>query len=129
MFVTLLDRAERRVLKVTAVAAGLAFAHATQAIQIVRRRWPLNGKKCSTETVYAVTSPAATQARRAELAAIVRGHLLIEDRLHWVRSPGVLSLPHDVAPECGSGAAWLAGTVTPGDSRSSGPARCEGRSA
>jgi predicted transposase YbfD/YdcC len=81
-------RAERRTLKVTAVAAGLAFPHAAQAIQIVRRRRPLNGensKKWSTETVYAVTSLAATQARPAELAAIVRGHWLIEDRLHWVR--------------------------------------------
>jgi hypothetical protein len=41
-----------------------------------------------TETVYAVTSPAVTQARRAELGAIVRGHWLIEDRLHWVRLQG-----------------------------------------
>ena len=31
-------RAERRTLKVTAVTAGLAFPHATQAVQIVRRR-------------------------------------------------------------------------------------------
>ena len=31
-------RDERRVIKVTAVAAGLAFPHAAQAIQIVRRR-------------------------------------------------------------------------------------------
>src|ERR1700729_2833701 len=31
-------RAERRTLKVTAVAAGLAFPHAAQAIQITRRR-------------------------------------------------------------------------------------------
>jgi Ni/Co efflux regulator RcnB len=67
------------------VATGLAFPHAAQAIQIVRRRRPLNGKKWSTETVYAITSLAATQARPAELAAIARGHWLIEDRLHWVR--------------------------------------------
>jgi predicted transposase YbfD/YdcC len=81
-------RAERRTLKVTAVAAGLAFPHAAQAIQIVRRRRPLTGKnskKWSTETFYAVTSLAATQARPAELADIARGHWLIEDRLHWVR--------------------------------------------
>jgi len=36
-------RAERRTLKVTAVARGLAFPHAAQAIQIVRRR-KLRGK-------------------------------------------------------------------------------------
>jgi len=81
-------RVERRTLKVTAVAAGLAFPHAAQAIQIVRRRRPLNGtnkKKWSTETVYAITSLTAIQARPAELARIVRGHWGIEDRLHWVR--------------------------------------------
>ena len=81
-------RAERRTVKVTAVAAGLAFPHAAQAIQIVRRRRPLTGKnskKWSAETVYAVTSLTATQVRPAELAAIIRGHWLIEDRLHWVR--------------------------------------------
>lgn len=77
-------RAERRTLKVTA-AAGLAFPHAAQALRIVRRRRPLNSKKWSAETVYAITSLTAIQARPAELAAIVRGHGLIEDRLHWVR--------------------------------------------
>ena len=35
--------------------------------------------------MYAITSLTATQARPAELAAIIRGHWLIEDRLHWVR--------------------------------------------
>ena len=78
-------RVERRVLKVTAVAAGLLFPHAAQAIQIVRRRRRLNGKKCSTETVYAITSLTATQTAPAELADAVRGHWRIEDRLHWVR--------------------------------------------
>jgi len=81
-------RAERRTLKVTAVAAGLAFPHAAQAIQIVRRRRQLTGKntkKWSTETVYAITSLSVIQARPAELARIARGHWGIEDRLHWVR--------------------------------------------
>jgi predicted transposase YbfD/YdcC len=78
-------RAEERTLKITAVAAGLAFPHAAQAIQIVRRRRPLNSKKWSAETVYAITSLTAIQARPADLAAIIRGHWLIEDRLHWIR--------------------------------------------
>jgi predicted transposase YbfD/YdcC len=78
-------RAERRALKVTAVAAGIAFPHAAQAIQIVRRRRPLNSKKWSAETVYAVTSLTVTQASPAQLAAIVRGYWQIEDSLHWVR--------------------------------------------
>ena len=68
-----MGRAERRALKITAVAAGLAFPHAAQAIQIVRRR-KLPGKKWSSETVYAITSLTVTQASPAELAAIIRGH-------------------------------------------------------
>ena len=78
---------ERRTLKLTAVAAGLAFPHAAQAIQITRRRKCPGKKKWSTETVYAITSLTATQASPAELAAIIRGHWMIEDRLHWVRDP------------------------------------------
>ncbi len=78
-------RHERRTLKVTAVAAGLRFPHAAQAIQIVRRRKPLGSRKWSTETVYAVTSLTAAQARPDQLAAALRGHWAIEDRLHWVR--------------------------------------------
>jgi predicted transposase YbfD/YdcC len=76
-------RTERRTLKVTAVAAGLAFPHAAQAIQITRRR-KVKGK-WSRETCYAVTSLTVTQASPAQLAAIIRGHWGIEDRLHWVR--------------------------------------------
>ncbi len=59
------------------MAAGLAFPHAAQALQVVRRRRPLSGKnskKWATETVYAVTSLTVTQARPDQLAAIVRGH-------------------------------------------------------
>jgi predicted transposase YbfD/YdcC len=67
------------------VAAGLAFPHAAQAIQIVRRRKLPGKKKWSRETVYAITSLTAVQASPAELAAIIRGHWMIEDRLHWVR--------------------------------------------
>lgn len=78
-------RDERRVMKVTAVAAGLAFPHAAQAIQIVRRRRISGKKKWSRETVCAITSLTAVQASPAGLAAIIRGHWMIEDRLHWVR--------------------------------------------
>lgn len=78
-------RHERRTLKVTAVAAGLRFPHAARAIQIVRRRKPLTGRKWSSETVYAVTSLTAAQARPDQLAEALRGHWAIEDRLHWVR--------------------------------------------
>ena len=76
-------RTERRTLKVTAVARGLAFPYAAQAIQIVRRRKVK--RKWSRETCYAVTSLTVTQASPGQLAAIIRGHRGIEDRLHWVR--------------------------------------------
>ena len=65
------------------MANGLAFPHAAQAIQVVRRR-NVNGK-WSRETCYAVTSLSHTQASHTQLAAIARGHWGIEDRLHWVR--------------------------------------------
>ena len=65
-------RTERRTLKVTSVKAGLAFPHAVQAIQIVRRR-KVNGT-WSRQTCYAVTSLAVIQASHAQLAAIIRGH-------------------------------------------------------
>jgi predicted transposase YbfD/YdcC len=78
-------RAEWRTLKTAAVAAGIAFPHAAQAIQIRRRRRPLNAStKWSTETSYAVTSLAAHQATPAQLAAWVRGHWGIE-ALHHIR--------------------------------------------
>jgi predicted transposase YbfD/YdcC len=76
-------RTERRTLKITSVARGLAFPCAAQAIRIVRRR-KVKGK-WSAETCYAVTSLTMTQASPAQLAAIIRGHWGVEDRLHWVR--------------------------------------------
>ena len=39
----------------------------------------------SRETCYADTSLTVTQASHTPLAAIIRGHWGIEDRLHWVR--------------------------------------------
>jgi hypothetical protein len=58
---------------ITAVAAGLAFPHAAQAIQVVRRRRRRGTKKGSRETVYAITSLTAAQASPAGLAAIIPG--------------------------------------------------------
>jgi predicted transposase YbfD/YdcC len=83
-------RDEWRTVKVTAVAAGLDFPHAAQAIRVIRRRKPITAgrgtnKRWSTETVYAITSLAAHQIAPQELADVLRGHWLIEDRLHWVR--------------------------------------------
>jgi predicted transposase YbfD/YdcC len=78
-------RTEWRTLKVTAVATGIAFPHAAQAIQIRRRRRPLTGtKRWSTETSYAITSLTASQAAPAQIARWARGHWGIE-ALHHIR--------------------------------------------
>jgi hypothetical protein len=65
-------RITAHVMKVTAVAAGLAFPHAAQAIQVARRRRRRGTKKWSRQTVYAITSLTATQASPAGLAVIIR---------------------------------------------------------
>ncbi len=44
--------------------------------------------KWSRETCYAVTSFTISQASHAQIAAIIRGHWGIEDRLYW--APSVL---------------------------------------
>lgn len=43
----------------------------------------------ATETVYAVTDLPAEQGRPHQLATWLRSYWSIENRLHWVRSPGV----------------------------------------
>jgi predicted transposase YbfD/YdcC len=60
------------------------FPHARQAMKIVRRRRTRFGR-WHTETVYAITSLDYRDAHPALLAAWVRGHWGIENRLHWVR--------------------------------------------
>ena len=80
-------REEHRTLKAAAVAAGLAFPHAAQAICLTRRIRPLDGGRWRTVTVYAITSLDAHQATPAQLAAWIRGHWQIE-ALHHIRSPG-----------------------------------------
>ena len=85
-------RAGRRTLKITAVAAGLAFPHAARAIQAVRRS-QLTGKKRFAQTSYAITSLTATQGGHAGLAAVIRGHRAIKDRPHCVRDMDYLTGP------------------------------------
>jgi hypothetical protein len=78
-------RRERRTLKVTAVAAGLAFPHAAQAIQIVRRRRSLTSSKWSREPF--MRSPRSPLPRPAPPSwpPPCAASWAIEDRLHWVR--------------------------------------------
>ena len=74
-------RRARRTIKVALVPAWIEFAGAAQVAQL-RRTVTRNGKK-TVEVVYLITSDR--NADPATLAAWVRGHWEIENRLHWVR--------------------------------------------
>jgi predicted transposase YbfD/YdcC len=78
-------RREIRTLKILTVAAGIDFPHAAQALQIRRRRRRLDQpRRFTTETVYAITNLRVHQAKPAQLAAWIRGHWAIENKIHWV---------------------------------------------
>jgi len=76
-------RRAARTIKVTTAPAWVEFAGATQLAQ-VRRTVTKNGKR-TVEVVYLITSADHRHAPPATLAAWVRGHWGIENRLHWVR--------------------------------------------
>ncbi|MFI7635190.1 ISAs1 family transposase [Nonomuraea sp. NPDC049400] len=78
-------REERRTLKVVTVKVGLLFPHAVQAMQIKRQVRDSSAGRWRTVTVYAITDLPAWQAPPADLAAWIRGHWSIENRLHYVR--------------------------------------------
>lgn len=78
-------RAESRTIKVTAVAAGIGFPHARQALRLTRRTRRAKNGAWHTETVYAITDLDFDQAAPAHLADAIRAHWSIENRLHWVR--------------------------------------------
>jgi predicted transposase YbfD/YdcC len=78
-------RREIRTLKILTVSTGIGFPHAAQAIQIRRRRHRLDQpKRFTTETVYAITNLRVHEAKPAQLAAWIRRHWHIENKLHWV---------------------------------------------
>jgi len=58
---------------------------ASQAMQTIRKTRTLKGGKWTTETVYAVADLGSEQAQPQQLAAWLRGHWAIENRLSWVR--------------------------------------------
>ena len=73
-------RRVRRTIKTALAPAWVEFAGAAQVAQ-VRRTVTRKGKK-TVEVVYLITS---SDADPATLAAWVRGHWHIENKLHWVR--------------------------------------------
>ncbi len=74
-------RRARRTIKAALVPAWIEFAGAAQVAQL-RRTVTKNGKK-TVEVIYLITSDR--DADPATLAAWVRGHWEIENKLHWVR--------------------------------------------
>jgi predicted transposase YbfD/YdcC len=78
-------RTAKRVLKATEIAAGIAFPHAVQVLQLTRTVTDRKTGGRHTEVVYAVTSLSATDAAPGQIADWLRGHWSIENRLHWVR--------------------------------------------
>lgn len=58
---------------------------AAQTIRLTRDRVHCRTGDTSREHVYAITSLSPTDAPPARLAALIRGHWTIENRLHWVR--------------------------------------------
>lgn len=78
-------RRESRTIAVTSVKAGIGFPHARLAARITRTRVQVATGKSSIETVYAITNLTWDQVTPQQLAALVRGHWAIENRVHYVR--------------------------------------------
>jgi len=73
----------RRTIKAVEAPARVDFPGAAQGIQIRRTR-TIKGKK-QVEVVYLICSLPMDQARPEAVAAWIRGHWSIENRLHWIR--------------------------------------------
>jgi len=91
-------RRERRTIQVTAVPAGSGFPGAAQVFLLeryitrtVRKRTKKSSRKyrkvqvTSAVAVLGITSLSAREAGPEQLAAYVRGHWSIENKIHWVR--------------------------------------------
>lgn len=77
-------RRVRRTIKAAQVPAGMAgFPHVGQVVQIRRTR-TVKAKK-SVELVYLISDMDMIAARPEEIAAWVKGHWGIENRVHYVR--------------------------------------------
>ena len=74
-------RRARRTIKAVLAPAWIEFAGAAQVAQL-RRTVTRNGRK-TVEVAYLITSDR--DADPATLAAWVRGHWHVENKLHWVR--------------------------------------------
>jgi predicted transposase YbfD/YdcC len=78
-------RQDTRTLKAIELASGIGFPGAAQVLRLTRTRTVRSTSKRTRETVYAVTSLTVADAGAEQIAAWLRGHWMIENRLHWVR--------------------------------------------
>jgi predicted transposase YbfD/YdcC len=78
-------RQDTRTLKATELASGIGFPGAAQVVRLTRTRTVRSTGKRTRETVYAITSLTVADAAAEQIAAWMRGHWTIENRLHWVR--------------------------------------------
>ncbi len=81
-------RKETRTVKAVTVATpnGLGFPHARQAVRITRTR-TIKGKT-TREMAYMTVSLPAEHAQPTDLGTWARSEWHIENRVHYVRSPG-----------------------------------------
>ncbi|WP_067840388.1 ISAs1 family transposase [Nocardia lijiangensis] len=82
-------RHETRTLKaleiVGGASTGVEFPGARLALKITRPRVDTRTRKFQSATVYAITSLSAAEATPRQIAAWLRGHWHIENRVHCVR--------------------------------------------
>ena len=78
-------RQDTRTLKATELSSGIGFPGAAQVLRLTRTRTVRATGKRTRETVYAITSLTVADAAPEQIAAWLRGHWMIENRLHWVR--------------------------------------------
>jgi len=88
-------RREKRTIR-TAPADGIDWPHAAQVLRIRRDAGPTRGPWESKEIAYGITSLPVGLAGPRHLATYARNHWAIENREHYVRSPGVSRLLRDV---------------------------------
>ena len=78
-------REQRTVQVITAVHPRLPFPHARQVARVVRQRRHGPTGRTRLQIEFVITDLTPEQADPAQLAALVRGHWGIENRLHWIR--------------------------------------------
>jgi predicted transposase YbfD/YdcC len=78
-------RLEQRIIEVLPAPAGLGFPGGAQVFQITRYRTNRTTGARESETISGITSLTPDRATPAHIAAYLRGHWQIQNRLHRVR--------------------------------------------